>query len=106
MRLYDAAAGSCGAYKEDIQSCDLIFGTHNLYKFPELLYSAMDSQTTVVDVWDCDGQIAENVAIERKDGVKAWVTVMYGCNNFCTYCIVPYVRGRERSRSMDDILKK
>lgn len=92
--------------KKTYSHVDLIFGTHNLYKFPELLYSAMDSQTTVVDVWDCDGQIAENVAIERKDGVKAWVTVMYGCNNFCTYCIVPYVRGRERSRSMDDILEE
>lgn len=85
---------------------DLIFGTHNLYKFPELLYSAIDSKETVIDVWDTAGQIAEDIAIERKDGVKAWVTVMYGCNNFCSYCIVPYVRGRERSRSIEDICKE
>ncbi|WP_407652287.1 tRNA (N6-isopentenyl adenosine(37)-C2)-methylthiotransferase MiaB [Acetivibrio straminisolvens] len=92
--------------KKTYRHVDLIFGTHNLYKFPELLYNAMGSQSTVIDVWDCEGQIAENVAIVRKDGVKAWVTVMYGCNNFCSYCIVPYVRGRERSRTMDNILEE
>jgi len=92
--------------KKTYRHVDLIFGTHNLYKFPELLYRAMDSVSTVIDVWDCEGQIAENVAIERKDGVKAWVTVMYGCNNFCSYCIVPYVRGRERSRTMNNILEE
>jgi tRNA-2-methylthio-N6-dimethylallyladenosine synthase len=85
---------------------DLIFGTHNLYKFPELLYGAVSSRKTIIDIWESTGSIAEDMPIERKDGVKAWVTVMYGCNNFCSYCIVPYVRGRERSRSMRDIVQE
>lgn len=85
---------------------DLIFGTHNLYKFPELVYKVLDKRDTVVDVWDSTGQIVEGVPVERKEGVKAWVTIMYGCNNFCSYCIVPYVRGRERSRGIEDIVKE
>ena len=83
---------------------DLIFGTHNLHKFPELLYRAVTSDTTVTDISSCDGYIAEGLPIRREHGVKAWLTIMYGCNNFCSYCIVPYVRGRERSRRMSDIL--
>jgi tRNA-2-methylthio-N6-dimethylallyladenosine synthase len=83
---------------------DLVFGTHNLYKFPELIYSVMQTSERVIDIWESAGFIAENMPIERKDGIKAWVTVMYGCNNFCSYCIVPYVRGRERSRSLEDIV--
>lgn len=85
---------------------DLIFGTHNLHKFPELVYTTLQEKKTVIDIWESTGQIAEDMPIERKDGVKAWVTVMYGCNNFCSYCIVPYVRGRERSRSISEILKE
>lgn len=85
---------------------DLIFGTHNLHKFPELVYITLQEKKTVIDIWESTGQIAEDMPIERKDGVKAWVTVMYGCNNFCSYCIVPYVRGRERSRSISEILKE
>ncbi|HPD00518.1 MAG TPA: tRNA (N6-isopentenyl adenosine(37)-C2)-methylthiotransferase MiaB [Acetivibrio sp.] len=92
--------------KKTYRHVDLIFGTHNLYKFPELLFRAIGSEKTVIDVWDSEGQIAEDIAIERKDGVKAWVTVMYGCNNFCSYCIVPYVRGRERSRNLDNIVNE
>lgn len=83
---------------------DLIFGTHNLHKFPELLYKAVNSSTAVADISSSDGYIAEGVPIRREHGVKAWVTIMYGCNNFCSYCIVPYVRGRERSRRPSDIL--
>ena len=83
---------------------DMVFGTHNLHRFPELLHRALESEENIIDVSTSDGYIAEGMPIERKEGVKAWVTVMYGCNNFCSYCIVPYVRGRERSRSVHDIV--
>ncbi len=83
---------------------DLIFGTHNLHRFPELLYKALNSEKAVSDVGSSEGYIAEGVPIRRENGIKAWLTIMYGCNNFCSYCIVPYVRGRERSRREGDIL--
>lgn len=89
--------------KKVYKHVDIVFGTHNLYRFPELLNSAINSSNTVIDVWESTGSIAENMPISRKENLKAWVTVMYGCNNFCSYCIVPYVRGRERSRSLEDI---
>ncbi|NMB33984.1 MAG: tRNA (N6-isopentenyl adenosine(37)-C2)-methylthiotransferase MiaB [Clostridium sp.] len=92
--------------KKTYRHVNLIFGTHNLHRFPELLYNAMDSKTFLTDVWDINGYIVEGMAAERKDGVKAWVTVMYGCNNFCSYCIVPYVRGRERSREIEDVVNE
>ncbi len=77
---------------------DLIFGTHNLHSFPELLWKAIHSRETIYEIFDDEGRIVEDIPIQRKEGSSAWVTIMYGCNNFCTYCIVPYVRGRERSR--------
>jgi len=89
--------------KKTYKHVDIIFGTHNLYKFPEILNNAITTKKIVVDVWNSTGSIAENMPIARKDSLKAWVTVMYGCNNFCSYCIVPYVRGRERSRSIEEI---
>lgn len=85
---------------------DLIFGTHNLYKFPELLFNAINSDKSIIDIQDTTGSIAEGMPIARKEGVKARVTVVYGCNNFCSYCIVPYVRGRERSRNTIEILEE
>ncbi|HHY82810.1 MAG TPA: tRNA (N6-isopentenyl adenosine(37)-C2)-methylthiotransferase MiaB [Clostridiales bacterium] len=85
---------------------DLIFGTHNLYRFPCLLLQALDSNTTVVEILDSEGAVVEHVPTRRAKGVSAWVTIMYGCNNFCSYCIVPYVRGRERSRHREDILEE
>lgn len=94
------------AVRKKFRHVDLIFGTHNLHKFPELLHNAIVSKETIIDVWESTGSIAEGMPIQRKEGVKAWVTVMYGCNNFCSYCIVPYVRGRERSRQMEDIAEE
>jgi tRNA-2-methylthio-N6-dimethylallyladenosine synthase len=91
---------------EKYRHVDLVFGTFSLHKLPELLYKAMCSETPVVDVSAEDGYIAEGVPISRGHGVKAWITIMYGCNNFCSYCIVPYVRGRERSRKPEDIINE
>ncbi len=82
---------------------DLVFGTHALYRFPELLYRVYGEER-VFDTENSDGAIAEELPILRDSKIKAGVSVMYGCNNFCSYCIVPYVRGRERSRSREDVL--
>ena len=85
---------------------DIIFGTHTLQKFPEDLYKTIQSKTKMEDVLDIDGEVYEGLPIKRTSNIKASVTIMYGCNNFCTYCIVPYVRGRERSRHPKDILEE
>ena len=85
---------------------DVIFGTHTLHKFPKDLYNAIMEIKKVTDILDIDGEIIEGLPIKREDNIRASVTIMNGCNNFCTYCIVPYVRGRERSRSPEDILKE
>ena len=85
---------------------DLVFGTHALYKMPKLLFEAMHSKGTEIDIEDSDGMIAEDIPMKRDDVSKAWVSVMYGCNNFCSYCIVPYVRGRERSRTPEAVLNE
>ncbi len=83
---------------------DLIFGTHNLYKLPELLDARIESGSPICDIWQEQGEIVEDLPSHREHAYKAAVNIMYGCNNFCSYCIVPYVRGRERSREMADIL--
>ena len=85
---------------------DVIFGTHTLYKFPKDLYDAIICNSKITDILDIDGEIIEGLPIKRDDNIRASVTIMNGCNNFCTYCIVPYVRGRERSRSPEDILQE
>lgn len=92
--------------KQRFPYLDIIFGTHNLTEFPELLQAAKSSQETVLQVWEQAGGVEENLPRVRHNGQKAWVTIMYGCNNFCTYCIVPYVRGRERSRSPESIVSE
>ncbi|OPX83668.1 MAG: (Dimethylallyl)adenosine tRNA methylthiotransferase MiaB [Pelotomaculum sp. PtaB.Bin104] len=83
---------------------DLIFGTHNTHELPDLIRQVVQNRSPVQAVWPGSGGITENLPVKRKAGLRAWVTIMYGCNNFCTYCIVPYVRGRERSRRPEDIL--
>ncbi|MEE1043342.1 MAG: tRNA (N6-isopentenyl adenosine(37)-C2)-methylthiotransferase MiaB [Clostridia bacterium] len=88
--------------KSRYKHVDMIFGTHSLHRFPQILYSAM--QKRIVDVEETDGYVAENISRVRGSNVVATVSVMYGCNNFCSYCIVPYVRGRERSRTHEDII--
>ena len=85
---------------------DLVFGTHNSYRLPELLYNVIAEKKNIIEVWESAGLIAEGIPIKREASCKAWLTAMYGCNNFCTYCIVPYVRGRERSRKPEAIVKE
>ena len=92
--------------KESYPFVDIIFGTHTLYKFPEDLFTAMEEKRKIEDVLDIDGEIHEGLPIKRNSDIKASVTIMNGCNNFCTYCIVPYVRGRERSRSPRAIIEE
>lgn len=83
---------------------DLVFGTHVIHCLPELLYRALTGRKRVFEIPDFDGAIAEGIPVKRDNDAKAWLPIMYGCNNFCTYCIVPYVRGRERSRSKENII--
>ncbi|MHC1721191.1 MAG: tRNA (N6-isopentenyl adenosine(37)-C2)-methylthiotransferase MiaB [Clostridiaceae bacterium] len=83
---------------------DIIFGTHNSYKFPEYLNRIKQENKSIVEIMDKEEGIVEGIPIDRESNVKAFVTIMYGCNNFCTYCIVPYVRGRERSREPQNII--
>ena len=90
--------------KKSYPEVDLIFGTYNIYKFPELLESLLDGSGRIIDIWRAQEEIVEDLPSIRKHSFKASVNIMYGCNNFCTYCIVPYVRGRERSREPENIL--
>ena len=83
---------------------DLVFGPHALWRFPELLQKTMTGKKRVFATERCDGLVAEGMPSKRDGTVKAWLSIMYGCNNFCTYCVVPYVRGRERSRRPEDIV--
>ena len=108
------AIGGCMMQEKHIQEklrksypfFDLIFGTHTLHKFPEDLYKVISEEKRIEDILDIDGEVIEGLPIKRNDNIKASVTIMNGCNNFCTYCIVPYVRGRERSRDPEDIINE
>lgn len=90
--------------RKKYKNVDLVFGTHNLHRFPELVYEIMTSRMHIYETSRTDTEVAEGMPVERENNVKAWVTVMYGCDNYCSYCIVPYVRGHERSRRPEDIL--
>ncbi|MGM7681619.1 tRNA (N6-isopentenyl adenosine(37)-C2)-methylthiotransferase MiaB [Cytobacillus sp. Hm23] len=85
---------------------DMIFGTHNIHRLPQIVKEAMLSKEIVVEVWSKEGDVIENLPKVRKGDIKAWVNIMYGCDKFCTYCIVPYTRGKERSRRPDDIIEE
>src|SRR5699024_708230 len=88
------------------QHVDLIFGTHNIHRLPALIKEAMFSKENVVEVWSKEGDIIENLPKVRHGKIKAWVNIMYGCDKFCTYCIVPMTRGKERSRLPKDIIQE
>ena len=106
------AVGGCMPQEETVvdrilkkfPQVDVVFGTHNLHRLPGYLRDAMAGKRPVVDVWSGEGEIVERVPAIRQSGVKAWVNIMYGCDEFCTYCIVPYTRGKERSRRPEEIL--
>ncbi len=108
------AIGGCMMQEEHITDkikrsypfVDIVFGTHTLHKLPEDIYSAITKNAKIKDILDIDGEVIEGLPVKRENSMQASVTIMYGCNNFCTYCIVPYVRGRERSRKPEDILKE
>ncbi|MDD6793956.1 MAG: tRNA (N6-isopentenyl adenosine(37)-C2)-methylthiotransferase MiaB [Clostridiaceae bacterium] len=85
---------------------DIIFGTHNAHKFPEYLNRVKTEGVQIKEIFDKESEIVEGIPVDRESDVKAFVTIMYGCNNFCSYCIVPYVRGRERSRKPEDIINE
>lgn len=108
--------GLCGCMMQETQVVEklkksysfvnLIFGTHNIYKFAELVVSALTNDRMVIDIWKDTDKIVEDLPSERKYPFKSGVNIMFGCNNFCSYCIVPYVRGRERSRNPKDIVRE
>ena len=114
LRNPDLILGVCGCMSQEekvvnrlmerFQYVDLIFGTHNIHRLPEYLYNALMGKERVVEVWSAEGDIIENMPRRRDGHIKAWVNIMYGCDEFCTYCIVPYTRGKERSRLPEDIV--
>ncbi len=116
LRNPDLLIGVCGCMSQEesvvnriLQKhpfIDMIFGTHNIHRLPQIVKEAMFSKEMVVEVWSKEGDVIENLPRVRKGSIKAWVNIMYGCDKFCTYCIVPYTRGKERSRRPEDIIEE
>lgn len=112
----DLIIGVCGCMSQEEsvvnrilkkhQHIDLIFGTHNIHRLPDLIKEAMFGKEMIVEVWSTEGDIIENLPKVRNGKIKAWVNIMYGCDKFCTYCIVPMTRGKERSRRPEDIIQE
>jgi tRNA-2-methylthio-N6-dimethylallyladenosine synthase len=112
----DVLIGVCGCMSQEesvvnkilktYDQVDMIFGTHNIHRLPNILHEAYLSKEMVIDVWSKEGDIIENLPKVRHGNIKAWVNIMYGCDKFCTYCIVPYTRGKERSRRPQDIIQE
>lgn len=112
----DVIIGVCGCMSQEESvvnkilakhpQVDLIFGTHNIHRLPQLLQEAMFGKEMVVEVWSKEGDIIENLPRVRKGNIQAWVNIMFGCDKFCTYCIVPFTRGKERSRLPEDIIQE
>jgi len=112
----DVLIGVCGCMSQEesvvnkilktYDQVDMIFGTHNIHRLPNILHEAYMSKEMVIDVWSKEGDIIENLPKVRHGNIKAWVNIMYGCDKFCTYCIVPYTRGKERSRRPQDIIQE
>ncbi|MDO4962685.1 MAG: tRNA (N6-isopentenyl adenosine(37)-C2)-methylthiotransferase MiaB [bacterium] len=112
----DIICGICGcmAQEESVveelrgkyKCVDIIFGTHNIHKLPNILEESLKNQKQEVEVYSIEGNVYENIPVKRDSKVKAWVNIMYGCDKFCTYCIVPYTRGKQRSRMPEDIINE
>ncbi len=116
MEKPDLLLGVCGCMSQEesvvnkilktYQHVDMIFGTHNIHRLPNILNEAYMSKEMVVEVWSKEGDVIENLPKERRGNIKGWVNIMYGCDKFCTYCIVPYTRGKERSRRPEEIIQE
>jgi tRNA-2-methylthio-N6-dimethylallyladenosine synthase len=112
----DLLIGVCGCMSQEEsvvnkilqkhQFIDMIFGTHNIHRLPQILNEAYMSKEMVIEVWSKEGDVIENLPKVRKGSIKGWVNIMYGCDKFCTYCIVPYTRGKERSRRPEEIIQE
>ncbi|RSD27949.1 tRNA (N6-isopentenyl adenosine(37)-C2)-methylthiotransferase MiaB [Mesobacillus subterraneus] len=112
----DLLLGVCGCMSQEesvvnkilktYNQVDMIFGTHNIHRLPNILSEAYMSKEMVIEVWSKEGDVIENLPKVRRGNIKAWVNIMYGCDKFCTYCIVPYTRGKERSRRPEDIIQE
>ena len=112
----DMLIGVCGCMSQEenvvkrilkqYQHVDMVFGTHNIHRLPTILKEAYLSKEMVVEVWSKEGDVIENLPKKRLGSIKAWVNIMYGCDKFCTYCIVPYTRGKERSRRPEEIIQE